>query len=117
MVSCDDIPFAQFMAPPLTTVRVPLAETGEARSPAAAADRGRAGPGTAPAAAGGADRPLWGGGSIVLEVVLSARTGETVTRIAIDPAALRRVDRHVFGGFVEHLGRCIYGGLYEEGSG
>jgi alpha-L-arabinofuranosidase len=22
----------------------------------------------------------------------------------------------VFGGFVEHLGRCIYGGLYEEGS-
>jgi hypothetical protein len=22
----------------------------------------------------------------------------------------------VFGGFVEHLGRCIYGGLYDEGS-
>jgi hypothetical protein len=28
-VSCDDIPFAQFLMPPLTTVRVPLAETGE----------------------------------------------------------------------------------------
>ena len=29
VVSCDDIPFAQFLMPPLTTVRVPLAETGE----------------------------------------------------------------------------------------
>lgn len=26
------------------------------------------------------------------------------------------VDRRIFGGFIEHLGRCIYGGLYEEGS-
>jgi alpha-L-arabinofuranosidase len=40
-----------------------------------------------------------------------------VTRIAIDPGrVLGRLDRNVFGGFVEHLGRCIYGGLYEEGS-
>jgi alpha-L-arabinofuranosidase len=40
-----------------------------------------------------------------------------MTRIAVDPA--RRVgnlDRNVFGGFIEHLGRCIYGGIYEEGS-
>jgi LacI family transcriptional regulator len=28
VVSCDDIPFAEFLTPPLTTVRVPLAETG-----------------------------------------------------------------------------------------
>jgi LacI family transcriptional regulator len=28
VVSCDDIPFAEFMTPPLTTVRIPLAETG-----------------------------------------------------------------------------------------
>jgi LacI family transcriptional regulator len=28
VVSCDDIPFAEYMVPPLTTVRVPLAETG-----------------------------------------------------------------------------------------
>jgi alpha-N-arabinofuranosidase len=27
-----------------------------------------------------------------------------------------QLDRNVFGGFVEHLGRCIYGGIYEEGS-
>jgi alpha-N-arabinofuranosidase len=26
------------------------------------------------------------------------------------------VSRRVFGGFVEHLGRCIYGGVYDEGS-
>jgi LacI family transcriptional regulator len=29
VVSCDDIPFARYLTPPLTTVRVPLAETGE----------------------------------------------------------------------------------------
>jgi len=41
----------------------------------------------------------------------------TVSRIAIDPArTLGAIDRKVFGGFVEHLGRCIYGGLYEAGS-
>src|ERR1700757_1842860 len=28
LVSCDDIPFAEFLTPPLSTVRVPLAETG-----------------------------------------------------------------------------------------
>jgi alpha-N-arabinofuranosidase len=26
------------------------------------------------------------------------------------------VDRRVFGSFIEHLGRCIYGGVYEPGS-
>jgi LacI family transcriptional regulator len=30
VVSCDDIPFAEYMTPPLTTVRIPLAETGRA---------------------------------------------------------------------------------------
>ena len=27
-MSCDDIPFAEYLVPPLTTVRIPLAETG-----------------------------------------------------------------------------------------
>src|SRR6476620_1858060 len=39
------------------------------------------------------------------------------TRIGID---LRRrlgtVDRRIFSQFIEHLGRCVYGGIYEEGS-
>jgi alpha-L-arabinofuranosidase len=26
------------------------------------------------------------------------------------------VDRRIFGGFIEHLGRCIYGGVFEPGS-
>ncbi|MBP5300057.1 MAG: hypothetical protein J6Y80_01505, partial [Victivallales bacterium] len=25
------------------------------------------------------------------------------------------VDRNLFGGFVEHIGRCVYTGLYEPG--
>ena len=29
---------------------------------------------------------------------------------------LGSLDRNVFGGFAEHLGRCIYGGIYEPGS-
>jgi alpha-N-arabinofuranosidase len=40
-----------------------------------------------------------------------------MTSIQVDPRRrLGRVDRRIFGGFVEHLGRCIYGGIYEEGS-
>src|SRR5918911_5606085 len=29
---------------------------------------------------------------------------------------LGQVDRRIFGNFIEHLGRCIYGGVFEEGS-
>jgi alpha-N-arabinofuranosidase len=44
-------------------------------------------------------------------------TARPLTQIAIAPGrTLGTIDRNVFGGFVEHLGRCIYGGLYEEGS-
>jgi len=40
-----------------------------------------------------------------------------VAQIAISPArTVGAIDRRLFGGFVEHLGHCIYGGLYEEGS-
>jgi DNA-binding LacI/PurR family transcriptional regulator len=28
VVSCDDIPVAEYLTPPLSTVRIPLAETG-----------------------------------------------------------------------------------------
>jgi alpha-N-arabinofuranosidase len=38
-------------------------------------------------------------------------------RIGIDLARrIGAVDRRIFGNFIEHLGRCIYGGIYEEGS-
>lgn len=37
--------------------------------------------------------------------------------IRIDPSRIvGNVDRKIFSGFVEHLGRCIYGGLYEPAS-
>jgi alpha-N-arabinofuranosidase len=26
------------------------------------------------------------------------------------------IDQNIYGGFIEHLGRCIYGGIYEPGS-
>jgi alpha-N-arabinofuranosidase len=38
-------------------------------------------------------------------------------RITVDlDRPLGMVDPRIFGGFIEHLGRCIYGGVYDEGS-
>jgi len=40
-----------------------------------------------------------------------------MTRIAVDPnRLLGHLDRNVFCGFIEHLGRSIYGGIYDEGA-
>jgi alpha-L-arabinofuranosidase len=40
-----------------------------------------------------------------------------MNRIAIDLGRrLGRVDRRIFGQFIEHIGRCIYGGILAEGS-
>jgi hypothetical protein len=40
-----------------------------------------------------------------------------MTRIPVDPGrSIGHLDRNVFGGFIEHLGRCIYGGIYDEGA-
>jgi alpha-N-arabinofuranosidase len=34
----------------------------------------------------------------------------------VDPAfTIAEVDERVFGSFVEHMGRCVYGGIYEPG--
>jgi alpha-L-arabinofuranosidase len=38
-------------------------------------------------------------------------------RISIDlDRRIGPIDRNIFGGFVEHLGRCVYGGVYDPGS-
>lgn len=44
--------------------------------------------------------------------------GQTMkARIKIDTDRTRgEIDRNLYGNFTEHLGRCIYGGLYEPGS-
>lgn len=40
-----------------------------------------------------------------------------MNRIYVNPAfALGQIDRNIFGGFAEHLARCVYGGMYEPGS-
>ncbi len=37
-------------------------------------------------------------------------------RLTIDPAfRIGEADRRLFGSFVEHMGRCVYGGIYEPG--
>jgi alpha-N-arabinofuranosidase len=46
-----------------------------------------------------------------------AQSGPSVARIYLDPAQkIAPLDRKVFGSFIEHLGRSIYGGVYEPGS-
>ena len=48
---------------------------------------------------------------------MTAATSTTKARIKIDlERTIGRVDPRIYGGFIEHLGRCIYGGVYEEGS-
>jgi alpha-L-arabinofuranosidase len=40
-----------------------------------------------------------------------------MARVRIDPTrTLGQIDRRIYGNFAEHLGRCIYGGIYEPGS-
>ena len=38
-----------------------------------------------------------------------------MNRIFIDKsAAIATIENEVFGSFVEHLGRCVYNGIYEK---
>lgn len=40
-----------------------------------------------------------------------------MARIKLDPdRVLGTVDRRIFGGFIEHLGRCVYGGVFDPDS-
>src|SRR4029450_5268634 len=46
----------------------------------------------------------------------AAATAATAARIKVDPdRVIGEVHPYVFGNFAEHLGRCIYGGIFEEG--
>jgi alpha-N-arabinofuranosidase len=43
--------------------------------------------------------------------------GEHTTKLIIDSdRRISEIDPHLFGSFLEHLGRAIYGGIYEPGS-
>jgi alpha-L-arabinofuranosidase len=53
-----------------------------------------------------------GGGGMAL-----GATSPAESRVLIDPSHPRaKLDRNVFGSFLEHLGRAIYEGIYEPGS-
>src|SRR5579864_9353746 len=52
---------------------------------------------------------------VLVAVVCSAQTPAARIKIDID-RTIGEVDPHLFGNFAEHLGRMIYGGIYEEGS-
>ena len=46
-----------------------------------------------------------------------AQSGSSTARIFIDPMQkIAPLDRRVLGSFIEHLGRSVYGGIYEPGS-
>jgi len=46
---------------------------------------------------------------------LYAQTSQARIKIDIE-RKVGEIDKMIYGNFVEHLGRCIYGGLYEPGS-
>jgi alpha-L-arabinofuranosidase len=55
--------------------------------------------------------------AVILCPLSIAQGNPAQARIKIDTdRVIGEVHPHLFGNFAEHLGRCIYGGLYEEGS-
>jgi alpha-N-arabinofuranosidase len=55
--------------------------------------------------------------ALILEATFAVVFAQPQARIKIDTdRVIGEVDPHIFGNFAEHLGRCIYGGIYEEGS-
>jgi alpha-N-arabinofuranosidase len=55
------------------------------------------------------------GGKSPVTVSSDGQTPQARIKIDID-RTIGDVDPNLFGNFAEHLGRCIYGGIYEEGS-
>src|ERR1700729_2861553 len=54
--------------------------------------------------------------TLALEL-LTPLAAQQTARIKIDTdRVIGEVDPHLFGNFAEHLGRCIYGGIWDEGS-
>jgi alpha-N-arabinofuranosidase len=61
--------------------------------------------------------PAFGGLSLGGESQAAAPATTSGARIKIDLERRNgEIDRNIYGNFIEHLGRCIYGGIYEVGS-
>ena len=55
--------------------------------------------------------------AVALPTVMAQPPAAPAARIKIDTdRAIGEIHPHLFGNFAEHLGRMIYGGVYEEGS-
>jgi alpha-N-arabinofuranosidase len=52
---------------------------------------------------------------VLTACALSAQTPQARIKIDTD-RRIGEIHPHIFGNFAEHLGRCIYGGIYDEGS-
>jgi alpha-N-arabinofuranosidase len=54
---------------------------------------------------------------VLLTACFTATLFSQNARIKIDiDRTIGQVDKNLYGNFVEHLGRCVYGGIYEPGS-
>jgi alpha-N-arabinofuranosidase len=54
--------------------------------------------------------------TFILLIIPASLTGQNA-RIKFDTdRKIGEVDKNIYGNFVEHLGRCVYGGIYEPGS-
>lgn len=53
----------------------------------------------------------------VAPLLLRAQSGSLSARVKLDPArTIGEIDPKIYGNFAEHLGRCIEGGIFDEGS-
>lgn len=55
--------------------------------------------------------------TIVIYLAVAENMFGQNARIKIDlDRTIGKIDKNIYGNFVEHLGRCVYGGIYENGS-
>lgn len=55
--------------------------------------------------------------SLLAAPIAAAQTGSLKARVKIDTErAIGQIDPKIYGNFAEHLGRCIEGGIFDEGS-
>jgi alpha-N-arabinofuranosidase len=54
-------------------------------------------------------------GVVVLFMVVKLPAQNARIKIDLD-RTIGVVDKNIYGNFVEHLGRCVYGGIYDDGS-
>ena len=55
--------------------------------------------------------------TLVISCTALAQSADVKARIKIDTdRVIGEINKNIYGNFSEHLGRCIYGGIYEPGS-